>query len=313
MKIVMCVGNLRGLKCVEAVLTQFKQGKIELVISTPGTSTDGISFETFCKKNSLKYFPTTNINSEEALKVVGEAEPDLLLLAGFGQILKKDILTIPKNISINLHGGLLPDYKGSSPLNWAIINGEKKFGVSIIEVDTGIDTGDVLEEAFFDIGENETIIDVRDKVLDIFPRLLISFLKKLEIGKFERRKHSKQDGCYYPVRKPDDGLIQWEFMTADQVHNLVRALQPPYPMAFTHFGNEKVYIVKTKKLDFSVKGIPGRVCLKRKSGIIVMCKDRALLIETVQCENGKVLPANEKFKIGQDFRTVRALLLKEAT
>jgi len=191
--------------------------------------------------------------------------------------------------------GELPQYRGSSTLNWMIINGETKGGVAIILIDAGIDTGDIIAKESFEIRPNDTIKEVIYKTDKIFPRLLIKVIRQIKNGTVKRKPQPPGKGTYYHTRYPRDGKINWERSSAKEVYNLVRALTHPCPGAFTYFNNKKLIIWKASLIEEDIRGIPGRVCLRRRRGIVAIAADRGLLITRVQPEGKSECDANDFF------------------
>lgn len=221
-----------------------------------------------------------------AAESVFEVKPDLLVLIGYTKILKEPMISLPQLGTINLHGGKLPDYRGASVINWQIINGEREGGVAVLYVDEGIDTGDIIAEERFPIAPEDTIKEVVEKTLEIFPRLLLGALRDVERGTVARKKQPRA-GTYYHKRRPEDGKISWLGMSAESVHNLVRALARPYPGAFTSLGGEKVFIWATRLLSTETfRGIPGRIVGRRDGGVVVIANDRGLLVTAAGREEG---------------------------
>ena len=180
MKIVYCGNNERGISCLENLL-KFKKYKIELVI-THYKSSNGYfrSIKEISKKNNLIYINPKNINNKRIQLKIRKINPDIMILVGYSQnILSEETFKIPKFGTINLHASPLPYYRGGSPLNWMIINGEKKIGISIIQVDTGIDTGPILAQKFFKLSPNETINKLVKRVNKFYPILLRKTLNKI--------------------------------------------------------------------------------------------------------------------------------------
>tara|TARA_B100000686_G_scaffold354502_1_gene465114 strand:- start:803 stop:1747 length:945 start_codon:yes stop_codon:yes gene_type:complete len=253
----------------------------------------------FVKNRGVPIFDPANVNDAPYLQTLKKVNPDLLILCGYNQILKKDILKIPKRGAINLHGGRLPYYRGGSPINWQIINGETKGGCAILQVDNGIDTGDILDQQLYDIGLNETAGEVTLKTFEIFQRMLPKVLSEMENDTLRFQKQERTDGSYYCKRYPRDGLIHWDKMNALEVHNLVRALNGPnLPGAFTYLDNKKFVILKTKVLSEKIRGIPGRIALKNSEGVIVIAKDHGILVTEIKSDNEEEsLETNQVFKI----------------
>ena len=161
------------------------------------------------KKFSKKIILLQNINSTKSFKKLNELKFDLFILAGYPQILKKKIFQIPKKMTINLHGGPLPAYRGGSPLNWQIINQEKEIGISIIKIDEGIDTGDIIEEKKFKLFKNDNIKTVHDKANKHFSEMLFKIIKKLKKGKIflKKQKYKKK---LWKQRRDNVGFLDFK-------------------------------------------------------------------------------------------------------
>lgn len=225
-------------------------------------------------------------------------------MSGYSQILHEPILSIPEVGVVNLHGGKLPEYRGASTLNWMIIEGETEGGIAVLFADESIDTGGILVQETFRIEIDDTIMDVIEKTDKLFPKLLVKALNRIENGELEATSQSREGGSYYHSRRPRDGEIDWERQTAREVYNLVRALDGPYPGAFTTYENEKLVIDEASLLEEEVRGVSGRMCLRRPEGVVVIAKDRGLLVEKVKREGEESVPANEFFEVlGVDLGT----------
>jgi methionyl-tRNA formyltransferase len=243
-----------------------------------------------------------NINDPDVVDQLTTLEPELIVMAGYSQILDESVLNIPEIGVINLHGGKLPEYRGASTLNWMIIEGEREGGIAVLLAEEEIDMGAILVQEQFSIELDDTIIDVIEKTDNLFPRMLVEAIDTIESGNLEVTSQSREEGAYYHSRRPRDGEIDWERQTARKVYNLTRALDGPYPGAFTKFEGKKLVIEKSSLLDQEVRGVPGRVCLRRPEGVVVIAKDRGLLVETVRPEDGKMVDANAFFsELGADL------------
>lgn len=295
MNIVYFGNNPRGVKCLEALHEAgFTPSAVVIhhqVPNIPG------SVHALAKQLGLPCYDPKNVNSSEFLTKLRKLQPDLMILTGYNQLLKRDILQIPPKGTINLHGGYLPYYRGGSPINWQIINGETTGGCAIIYVDEGIDTGDIIVQELYDIHPDATVGEIIPKTLEIFPRLLVDAVKQIENGTVHAVKQDPLAGTYYCKRYPWDGQIFWDQMTAVQVHNLVRALNGPnLDGAFTFLEGEKVVILRTKLLIPLIKGIPGRIALKQEGGVVIVAKDRGLLVTEIKIQD-QVLSAQNFLRI----------------
>ena len=240
------------------------------------------------------------VNHPDVITAVRALEPDLFVLSGYDQILRRELLGVPGRGTINLHGGKLPEYRGTAPINWQIINGERVGGCAVLFADEGIDTGDILDQRSFPIEPEDDAQSVLIKTLELFPGMLTGVLRRFQEGDVQGERQDLQAGAYYTRRYERDGKIDWRGMRAETVHNLVRALVPPYPGAFTERAGERIAILKSRIMEEAIHGIPGRVPLKRPSGVVVIAADRGLLVETVLVA-GETVAARDFFQIGEDL------------
>lgn len=296
MKIVYFGNGPRGVRCLEALTVH--NFTVCAVVGHDGNS-DVIDF---AKKSGLQTFQPMKVNASEFIEKMRQLSADIFILAGYNQILKRDIINIPVKGTINLHGGKLPDYKGVAPINWQIIKGEKIGGCCIIFVDEGIDTGDIIEQRYYEIGENDTAGDIVAKQLEIFPLMLLRAVENINNGSVKRFKQAPNNGAYYTRRYPEDGRIQFPFMTAEETHNKIRALRGPYPPAYCFYKGEKCYLMVSKLIKEKIIGTPGRIALKRSEGVVVIAKDQGVLITEVSLkkdDNPQI--ANKVLAVGENL------------
>ena len=236
LKIIYIGTGKRGVVCLNKLFENNKD--VKLVVVHPEKFDKHATqwqetVQSVAESQNLPIFAPMNINSNESLIVLKKYKPDLIVIAGYGQILKKKVIELPTHGVLNLHGGLLPQYRGSSPLNWALINGETSGGCSVILINEGIDTGDIVAQEKFDITLQDTILNLQEKTFNIFPRLLLQAINSIEQNKIITIPQVETQAFYYHKRKPEDGKIDWKSMKAMQVYNLIRALTHPYPGAYT--------------------------------------------------------------------------------
>lgn len=220
-----------------------------------------------------------NVNQTEFVNRLSESPSRLLVVAGFPHIFREPLLSIAEFGAINLHAGRLPMYRGGSPLNWQIINGESEAGISVLKMDRNIDTGDILAEARFPIGPNDCISDLHERANKAFPDLVIDVISQLERGAMQARPQEEDQATYWHQRSDEDGLIDWNRMNAGEIDRLVRAITRPYPGAFTHWRKRSVRIYAVELTGQVIRGVPGRVCYVKGKGPYVVCADHALLLE----------------------------------
>lgn len=286
MRFVLWANGNRGTSCLAALLGAGYRPSL-VVVHPPKGKTWYTSVAAAAETEGLPTFAPEDPNAPDVLDRLRAEHADVFVLAGYGPILRPPVLEIPKQLAINLHGGKLPEYRGSSPMNWALINGEASFSLSVIRVDAGVDTGDVLLDRTFPIGPDDTIVDLHCVANETFPEMLLEVMGQIERDALSPRKQDPSKARYFPLRFPDDGLVMWDMLTAEQVHNRVRALRPPYPGAFTYYAGRKVTLVSSRLRDFEFRGEPGRVYRKADEGLLVCAKDRCLWInEAVLADDG---------------------------
>jgi len=300
MRILFVGSKDRGARCLEALLEAGRDvvGVVTEPDDDPDAFWDRSVAETAGELGIDTYVPE-DVNDPAFLDTVRELAPDLVAMSGFSRILGPRFLEIPTEGTINLHAGKLPEYRGGSPMNWAIINGETE-GVATIHYATEqVDAGGVLAEQQFEIGETDTIAEVRDRTLDIFPPMLLEVVDRIEAGGVSVREFDVSNGTYWGSRLPQDGRIRWEQMSAKEVYDFVRALTHPYPGAFATYRDEQIFIWDATPIEDVIKHTPGRICMKRDGGRVVAASDRGLCIETVQLSGGDLRPAADVLERGE--------------
>lgn len=304
MKILFAGNKERGIECLR--LLAASGCEIVGVIAHPGgdrASHPG-SVAAAAHDMGFRLFQPTNVNDGDSLAALRELKPALTVLAGYGQIVKPEFIGLAPMGCINLHAGKLPQYRGSSPMNWALINGEREFTVSIIRVDAGVDTGDVLAERTFPISLHDTIADLQRTANGAFPGMLLDVVRQLQKGPARARKQEEDGAAYYPLRFPEDGMILWDLYSAEQVHNRIRALTDPYPGAVTFHKGHRVKLIRSKLAQRLYCGEPGRIYLKNHNGLLVCAQDRCLWVqEAVMADTGK--PAFDVVQRYDKLATVR--------
>lgn len=234
-----------------------------------------------------------NINSKVFKSFALKEKPDLFILGGFPQIIKKNIFQIPKYGTINLHAGKLPDYRGGSPLNWAIINGDRSFDSTIIKINKGIDTGQILARKKSKILMNDTIKTIHKKANNNFNKLIFKAILNLINKKY--LKFSKKKSRYWKQRNDKDNYLNFRKKNSEQSYNFIRALTIPYPCAWAICRNKIIRIVDSRIISKNSLSIPGKVSYNKKLPII-NCSKGKLLIKKYYFEKNKRL----KLKYG-DF------------
>lgn len=195
-------------------------------------------------RHEIAVFQPEALNDEEIFYVISSLAPDLIVVVAYGKILPKAVLALPERGCINVHGSLLPKYRGAAPIQWAVLNGEKVTGVTTMCMDEGLDTGDILLKSETRIGENETSGELFDRLSVMGAQLLLETLQRLEKGDIIREKQDDQKASYAPLLNKSFSKIDWN-NPASEVHNLVRGLNP-WPVAETSLDEKVLKIYKTK-------------------------------------------------------------------
>ncbi|MBY2477491.1 methionyl-tRNA formyltransferase [Clostridioides difficile] len=245
-------------------------------------------------ENNIPVYQPIKARDEEFIETMKTLNPDVIVVVAFGQILPKDILEIPKFGCINVHVSLLPKYRGAAPINWVIINGEEKTGVTTMYMDEGLDTGDMILKTEVNLDDNITAGELHDKMMNIGAETLKETLKLIGEGTAPREVQNHEEFSYAPIMNKSLGNIDFS-KNAMEIHNLVRGVNP-WPSAYTTYNGVTMKIWKTKVLDEESTKDAGTIIDVNKEGIKVSTKDKVLLIEEIQMPNKKRMLVGEYIK-----------------
>jgi methionyl-tRNA formyltransferase len=242
--------------------------------------------------HDIPVFQAENTAGEESVKYLRSLKPDLFVVISFGQILKKDVLKIPKLFALNVHGSLLPKYRGASPTNRAVMDGEKVTGVTVMRMNESMDEGDILLVKESVIDDDDTNITVSETLAQLGAKALIEAIGLIESN---AAKFTPQDGkaaTYAPKLKKGDGLIDWN-EPAEKIRNKVRGLLP-WPGAYTDYEGKTLKILKVELFGRPAgSAAPGEVLdLLKNKGIIVQTGGGSIAIQNLQLEGGKEMDAD---------------------
>lgn len=225
-------------------------------------------------------------NNPEFVEQLKDINPDVICVVAYGKIIPKEILDIPRLGCINVHGSLLPKYRGAAPIQWAVLNGDKETGITTMFMDVGMDTGDMINKEVVQIGDDETTGELWDRLSIIGAKLLVKTLKDLENGTYKREKQG-DDFTVAPMIKKEMAKIDWENQTSSEIKNLVRGLNP-FMGAFSFLNDKKIKIWKVEKLNDKPEKEPGTVLVSdSKAGLVIATKDGAVSVLEIQGENSK--------------------------
>lgn len=238
-------------------------------------------------ENNIKvYQPARLRKNEEVIEEIKAQKPDLIVVVAYGKILPKEILEIPKYGCINVHGSLLPEYRGAAPMQWSIINGDKKTGITTMFMDEGMDTGDMLLKEEIEILEEDNFESLHDKMKEVGAYALVKTIKKLQEGTLERKKQP-EEGTIAPMISKEMTKIDFN-KTSKEIFNMIRGMSP-FPGAYMEDSDGKIY--KVYKVgyaeDKSISAENGEVILKNKSTLNIKCKDGYISVLEIKPQNSK--------------------------
>lgn len=248
----------------------------------------------------IEVYQPDSMKSDEAYEKIKSCNPDLIITAAYGKILPERVLVLPTYECINVHASLLPKYRGAAPVQYSILNGDEETGVTIMKMDVGMDTGDMLTRVVVPIDKNIHTDELMNELAIAGSKLLVDSVEDYIDGKLTAVKQNEEDVTLSPPIQPDQGIFTWD-MSALEIHNKVRALST-WPGASTTYQGKKFKIYNSEVVDFdSEYTVPGTVVKAHKADLIIRCKDSYLKILELQVEGGKRLEAincAHNYKVG---------------
>lgn len=247
------------------------------------------------KNNSIPHLITKSVKEKKYYDFIKELAPSLIIVMGWRTLIPKEIFEIPPVGCVAVHESLLPKYRGFAPVNWAVINGDTKTGVSLFFISDGMDNGYIIGQKSVPILTGDTAADLYKKTSLASIKLLRKFLPLLKMGRAPRRKQSEKQATYTCARIPGDGKINWSNST-ESIYNLIRALSYPYPGAFTYLNGKKLIISKASiPIQRKYVGrIPGRVIsINKDKGVEVLTGNGIILIEEISTKGKETVNASE--------------------
>jgi methionyl-tRNA formyltransferase len=256
------------------------------------------------EKAGIPVLQPTAIRTEEYLDQLNNFSPDLHVVTAYGRILPAGVLYLPRLGTINVHGSLLPKYRGAAPIQWALIRGEKETGVTIMQVDEGMDTGDILLPASLPINDDDTSGSLFEKVAQLGGKTLIKAISLMKEGKLSPLKQDNSLATEAPMLNKEMGHIDWN-QKAATLHCLIRGLDP-WPSAYGFLNGRRFRFFSPEVIDGSVEETPGTLCKADKQGLLIATGKNYLRIGEIQpegkkrmsvqaCLCGMELPVGEQF------------------
>jgi methionyl-tRNA formyltransferase len=304
MKVVLLGNHTVGVRVLQALLD-----KVEVigVVAHPMDEEDGVIYESLYDFSITNKIPVIrgagkNLKTFEFIK---ELKPDLLWVTDYRYIIPENLINIAPLGAVNIHPSLLPKYRGRASINWAIINGEKEFGLSVHFIDKDVDTGDIIEQIRIPIADDEYIGTVLTKCYPIYYNITSKVIESFKNSSVRRTPQTDKLPAF-PRRTAEDGKIDWN-QPVNNIYNLIRAVSHPYPGAFTNFKDEKIFIWKalpviTEKYNHLLNGL---VIEKGLNTIKVKCNGGFIEISDYSVEEG--LNLNFNFKNGDSLREMEEI------
>lgn len=229
----------------------------------------------FALAHDIPVFQPVKMRDGEAMGYIRDLDPALIVVAAYGRILPDDILDYPAHGCINVHSSLLPRYRGAAPINWAILNGDKTTGVTIMHMATELDAGDIILQGETDIGPDETAPELFDRLAALGGQLLVEAVGQIERGEAARTPQTASEATYAPMLGRELSPMDWA-KPAQTLHDQVRGLLP-WPCATAEFGGVRCKVFSTAVLDGTMDLEPGTVAEAGKNGIVMACGGGSLL------------------------------------
>jgi len=274
---------------IPAVVTQpdKKKGRGHLLSISP--------VKEFAVKNNIRVLQPEKMKDAVFLNELSSIRPELIVVVAYGKILTEDILRLSELGCINVHASLLPKYRGAAPIAWAIINGEKKTGITTMLMDKGLDTGDILLQEELDISSEDSAETLSNKLSELGAALLLETISGIKDGSLKPHKQTG-DVTYAPIIQKKDGLINWS-MKASELSNFVRGMYP-WPGAYCYLNGEMIKLINVRAIEGS--GVAGRIEKAHEGEFIAGTGKGLLSIVELQPQNKKVMTA-KAFLQGRDI------------
>lgn len=244
----------------------------------------------------LSVYQPERIRRPDVIEQLKNLNPDLMVVVGYGQIIPQTIIDIPKYGILNIHASLLPKYRGAAPIQWAIANGETETGVTIMQIDAGLDTGDMLLKESVRIGPDETAPELSARLAPLGARLLLEAIAQIATGQIHREHQDHAQATYAPVLKKEDGRIDWA-LPSMRIYNRLRGFTP-WPGAYTTFRDQQLLVVRARPLEASAGPPPALspgVLRVHKRQLFAGCGENTVL------ELIEVQPAGKKHMSAEAF------------
>ncbi len=252
--------------------------------------------------HGIPVYQPAKIKTEEGVERLRQENADICVVAAYGQILSKEILDMPRYGCVNIHGSLLPKYRGAAPIQWAVVDGEEKSGLTIMQMDVGLDTGDMMLQEEVVLDPKETAESLYDKLSSMGGPLILKALDEIEAGTITRTPQDDAQSTYAKILHKDMGEIHWN-ASAVAIERLIRGMNS-WPSAYTAYNGKGLKIWDADVADQNKTGVPGTIVEVTKDHITVQCGMGTLTLNEVQLEGKKRMKVHDlllgnKFEVGE--------------
>lgn len=296
MKIAFVSGVKFGLDLLTHILD--KGWNVSVVFSDDNNKrklySDYASFDDITMMYNIKHFKVNNINDDENVLQLQKINPDIILVMGWSQLLKKDILSIPNLGVIGSHPTILPKYRGRAPIPWTILKGLKESGLTFFYMKEGVDDGDILDQRRFKITNDDDATSIYEKITELGKIMLSENLSLIQNNTAKKIKQDESQFIeYWSKRTPEDGKIDWS-KPAEEIQKLVRASTHPYPGAFSFFKQSKIKIWKAKYVNDDVSNV-GEIIEITKEGVKIATGKGSIILQIISIEGDEDTDATNIF------------------
>jgi methionyl-tRNA formyltransferase len=297
MKLVFCGTPMFAVPCLERVVNAGHE--VTLVVTQPdrpqgrGMTLTPPPVKQFAIKLGLPVIQPERIKTNQEFRdQISAQQADAIIVVGYGRIIPSWMLQLPQHGNINVHGSLLPKYRGAAPIQWAIARGETVTGVTTMRIDEGLDTGDMLMQREMDILPDDTAVTLAPRMAAIGAELLVETLAAIKKGNIRPVPQDNSQATLAPILKKEDGQIDFS-LAAKEVHDRLRGFQP-WPGAFTHYRGKTVKIVTAEPASANLEVAPGELYLHGSDQLMVGCAGGTLLaLLQIQPEGKKAMAARD--------------------
>lgn len=277
MRVVFLGNHTVGIRALQAIS---ESAEVAGVVAHPPDPEDGVRYESvggFAGRKGWKWI-RGKAKTPEVHHFIETAKPDLLWITDFRYLIPTEMIALAPLGAVNLHPSLLPRYRGRASINWAILNGERRLGLTAHFVDEGMDTGDIIEQVSYEICDDQDVGDCLNILYPLYASITRKVLAYFECGRVPRVAQDHSRASSFPRRRPEDGRIDWT-KSARSIHNLIRAVAAPYPGAFTTLSGQSVTVWKARLASETAStSEPGRVIAEHELGPLVQCGQGTLLL-----------------------------------